>query len=176
MSALYRYFLIVVACASILLGIQIPNFINQYEQRLDAHFREVKNNLRGYQEIAEQYFGGSLEALIEKHEQDPDPAFKQEAGPIRNIYQRYLRFLDEKSHLKTNFLGKALFVLVRGDRELFKETRANYSFSVPLDRPAVLTGSLCAALALFLVEVLKWGFFRLLRRIGFSTGRAGLRL
>lgn len=174
-SVIYRYILIAVACASLLLGIQIPNFINQYEQRLDAHFMEVKNNLRGYQEIADRNFGGSMEALIGKHEQSPDTVFEQEAEPIRNIYRRYLRFLDEKSHLKTSFPGKALFVLVRGDRELFKETRANYSFSVPFNRPAVLTGSLCAAVALFLVELLRLALLRLLRRTRSSIGRAVLR-
>ena len=68
MSVIYRYFLILIACISILLGIQIPSFVDQYEKRLDAHFLEVTNNLRGYQEIAEKFFNGSITELIKKHD------------------------------------------------------------------------------------------------------------
>jgi len=46
MKVLYRYFLILIACTAILFGVQIPNFVDQYEKRLDAHFLEVQNNLR----------------------------------------------------------------------------------------------------------------------------------
>ncbi|MBW2674963.1 MAG: DUF2937 family protein, partial [Deltaproteobacteria bacterium] len=62
MRVLYRYFLILIACAALLFGIQIPNFVDQYEKRLDAHFIEVENNLRGYQEIADRYYDGSVAA------------------------------------------------------------------------------------------------------------------
>ena len=79
MGTLYRYFLIIAACGSLLLGIQIPNFVNQYEMRLDAHLSEVKNNLQGYQDIADRLYDGSITTLISKHEQSDDQTFKQEA-------------------------------------------------------------------------------------------------
>jgi hypothetical protein len=88
MGAIYRDFLILVACVALLLGIQVPSFVDQYEKRLDAHFIEVKNNLRGFQEIADKFHGGSLEALIAKHEASEDRTFKDEARPIRNMYEK----------------------------------------------------------------------------------------
>jgi hypothetical protein len=49
MGMLYRYLSIAIAGAAILIGIQIPNFVDQYEKRLDAHVIEVTTNMRGFQ-------------------------------------------------------------------------------------------------------------------------------
>jgi hypothetical protein len=174
MSAIYRYFLIFIACASILFGIQIPSFVDQYEKRLDAHFIEVKNNLRGYQEIADRYHNGSMEALISKHEDSEDRTFREEAKPIRNMYDRYLRFKEQKSALDTNLAGKLAVIAANRDRELVDETYANYSYTVPLDKAAVFAGSLSAAVALLVIELLAatilW-LFRLIFHPGVRTGR-----
>ena len=151
---MYRYFLIVIACIAVLLGIQIPNFVDQYEKRLDAHFIEVKNNLRGYQEIADKYYGGSVEALIRKHESSEDPTFKDEARPIENIYARFLRFSAQKAGLATDLAGKVAFLFTDRDRELMEEVSQNYSFTIPLDRQAVVAGFLFAAVVLLAVELL----------------------
>ena len=36
----YRYLIVVIACISLLIGLQVPNFADQYEKRVDAHLRE----------------------------------------------------------------------------------------------------------------------------------------
>jgi hypothetical protein len=163
MRVLYRYFLILIACASILLGIQIPNFIDQYEKRLDAHYKEVENNLRGYQEVADRHYRGSVAELIKKHEQSEEKASRDEAGPIRNIYERYLRFKHEKRSLETSLAGKIAFIMAKGDRELINETYVNYSFTIPLNRSAVLAGAVSAAFVLVVVELLMMTFSWLFR-------------
>jgi hypothetical protein len=163
MSIIYRYFLILIACISILLGIQIPGFVDQYEKRLDAHFLEVTNNLRGYQEIAEKFFNGSIPELIKKHEASEDKTFKEEAQPIKNIYERYLKFKAQKESLNTNMAGKVIFITVKGDKELINETFANYSFMITLSKDAVITGFIFAAIMLLIFELLKTGICRLFR-------------
>jgi Protein of unknown function (DUF2937) len=163
MSVIYRYFLILIACISILVGIQIPCFVDQYEKRLDAHFLEVTNNLRGYQEIAEKFFNGSIPELIKKHEASEDRTFKEEAQPIKNIYERYLKFKAQKESLNTNMAGKVIFIAVKGDRELINETFANYSFMIPLNKDAVIAGFILAAIMLLILELLKMGIYRLFR-------------
>jgi hypothetical protein len=162
MSAIYRYFLILVACVAILLGIQVPSFVDQYEQRLDAHFIEVKNNLHGFQEIADKFHGGSLEALIAKHETSEDRTFKEEARPIRNMYERYLRFNQQKVALETNLPGKIAFLATDGDKQLLNETYSSYSFTVPLNQSAVFAGFLSVAAVILLIELFRaiilWSF------------------
>lgn len=163
MRVIYRYFLILIACISILLGIQIPSFVDQYEKRLDAHFLEVTDNLRGYQGIAEKYFNGSIPELIKRHEASEDKTFKEESQPIRNIYERYLKFKAQKESLNTNMAGKVFFIAVKRDRELINETFANYSFMIPLNKEAVITGFIFAAVMLLIFELLKISIYRLFR-------------
>jgi hypothetical protein len=163
MSIIYRYFLILIACISILIGIQIPGFVDQYEKRLDAHFLEVTNNLRGYQEIAENFFQGSMPELIKKHEANEDKTFKEEALPIRNIYERFLRFQTQKESLNTRLARKVIFIAVKGDRELIDETYTNYSFMIPLTKEAVITGFISAVVMLLIFELLKIGICRFFR-------------
>jgi len=163
MGAIYRYFLILVACVAILFGIQIPAFVDQYEQRLDAHFIEVKDNLRGFQEIADKFYGGSMEALIAKHEASEDRTFNEEARPIRNIYGRYLRFKEQKVALATNLPQKIAFLATDGDKELLNETYTSYSFTVPLNQSAVFAGFLSVAAVILLIELFRLTVLWLLR-------------
>lgn len=121
MSIIYRYSLILLACVLLLMGIQIPSFVDQYEKRLDAHFIEVKTNLRGFQQIADRYFGGSLEALINKHEQSGDEIFREEARPIRSMYLRYLRFSQQKLGLNTHLAGKVFFISTREIKNFWRK-------------------------------------------------------
>ena len=64
-NIIYRYLMVVVACISLLIGLQIPNFVDQYQKRIDARLREVTINLQPFQEIANKYFGGDIGKLIE---------------------------------------------------------------------------------------------------------------
>jgi hypothetical protein len=163
MGTLYRYTLILIACAALLVGIQIPNFVDQYEKRLDAHLSEVKNNLQGYQDIADRLYGGSLAALIAKHQQSTDQAFQQEARPIANIVQRYEHFSKELAALATGLTGKIAYIVTQGDRELITETYNNYSFAVPLNEAAVTSGFIFMGMVVLVVEAARLIIARLLR-------------
>lgn len=168
MNTIYHYLLILIGCASILLGIQVPNFVDQYEKRLDAHLSEVRNNLAGYQEIADKFFGGSMTALIAKHERSVDETFRQEAGPIRNIFERYQRFTKEKSSLATGLPGKIAYIIAAGDQQLVDETFAGYSFTIPLNESAIYSGFIFMVIVVFIIELLR---IALLKVFGLS-GRA----
>jgi hypothetical protein len=155
MNTIYHYLLILVGCAAILFGIQVPNFVDQYEKRLDAHLSEVRNNLAGYQQIADKFFGGSMAALIAKHEQSVDETFRQEARPIRNIFERYQRFAKEKSSLATGLPGKIASIIAAGDQQLLDETLADYSFTIPLNESAIYSGFIVMVIVVFIIELLR---------------------
>ncbi|HZR35386.1 MAG TPA: DUF2937 family protein [Nevskia sp.] len=152
MSFLYRYLLILIACVALLMGIQIPSFVDQYEKRLDAHLQEVQADLKGYQDIANRDFGGSMEALIRRHKESTDMVFRDEAGPIETIYLRFLHFKEQREGLKTQLPGKVTYLLRYGDHDLLRETYASYSYTVPLDSEAIYAGFALVAIALLLAE------------------------
>ncbi len=154
MSFLYRYLLIFVACIALLMGIQIPSFVDQYEKRLDAHFQEVQTDLKGYQDIADRDFGGSMESLIRRHKESTDMVFRDEASPIETIYLRFLHFRDQREGLKTQLPGKVLYIVRYGDHDLLRETYASYSYTIPLDSTAIYTGFALVGIVVLLLEFL----------------------
>ena len=158
---LYRYLIVAIACISLLFGLQIPNFIDQYEKRIDAHLREVATNLKPFQEIAAKYFNGDLNRLIELHRNSGEKPFQEEGAAIEKLVQRKLRFETDLAALQTSLPLKALEVFLHGDQELVDETLAQYSYAVPLNQDALLFGASVAAAILLVFELL----FALLRFI-----------
>ena len=165
MSILYRYLIVIVACISLLLGLQIPNFVDQYQKRLDAHLREVTVNLQPFQEIADKYFGGDLAMLIEMNLKSGAKPLQEEGLAIEKMAKRKLRFATEMSALQTSLPKKALHILFHGDQEIVDEALAQYSYAVPINQDALMFGSAVAITTLVLAEIL----FALVRLIGAKT-------
>jgi hypothetical protein len=162
MRLVFRLFLITAAAAALLVGIQAPNFVDQYTQRLDAHFIEVRNNLAPFQEIADRLHGGSLDKLIEQHAQSPDPTFHAEGDAIRTMRDRYVRFQQEKLGLAGELPQQLWWLARQGDRELLAETRDHYSFGILLDRTAIAAGAVAMLAVVIVIELLAGlvGLFR----------------
>ena len=153
-AILYRYLMIVVACISLLLGLQIPNFVDQYQKRVDAHLREVSVNLQPFQEIANKYFGGDMNKLIELHRASSEKPFQEEGAAIEKMVARKLRFEADLAALNASLPLKALHVLLHGDKEMRDEALAQYSYAVPLNQDALVFGACSALIILLLVELL----------------------
>jgi len=155
MSAiLYRYLMIVVACIALLVGLQVPNFVDQYQKRVDAHLREVTINLQPFQDIADRYFGGDLDKLIALHRDSGEKPFQDEGAAIEKMVQRKLRFEADLAALQTSLPLKAWHVIVHGDREMIDEALSQYSYAVPLGQDALIFGAGATLVILLLVESL----------------------
>lgn len=154
MAFLYRYLMIIVACISLLVGLQVPSFVDQYQKRVDAHLREVTVNLQPFQDIAARYFGGDLDKLIALHRNSDARPFKDEGVAIEQMVQRKLRFEADLAALQTSLTMRALHVLLRGDREITDEVLGQYSYTVPLNQDALLFGAGAAIVILLMVELL----------------------
>jgi hypothetical protein len=164
----HRYLMIIVACIALVIGLQLPNLADQYEKRVDAHLREVTINFRPFQEIADKYFGGSIEKLIEFHRQSGEKPFQEEGAAIEKMYQRKLRFEAEMKALNTTLPNRIIHILFNGDQEMRSETLAQYSYTVPLNQDALITGAAIAATVLLALELLL-AIARLATRLMFRT-------
>jgi hypothetical protein len=162
-AILYRYLMIIVACVTLLLGLQIPNFVDQYQKRVDAHLREVTANLQPFQDIAAKYFGGDMNKLIELHRTSGEKPFQEEGVAIEKMVARKLRFEADLAALNTSLPLQALHVLFRGDKEIRDEALAQYSYAVPLNRDALVFGA-CVAIAILLLVELLFALARLGRK------------
>lgn len=149
---LYRYFLISLACAAILVGVQIPSFVTQYEQRLDAQLTEAMVYYAQYQKIADQYFEGDMNALLAHHEKSDDEVFQAESIPLETLLLRVRNFELQQQGLSSSIWGKLWFLAHSADRELMSSTWRMYSFTVPLTRDALLLGALFMLTFVILVD------------------------
>lgn len=154
MSVIYRYLMIIVACVSLLIGLQVPSFVDQYHKRVDAHLREVIVNLQPFVEIATKYFDGDMEKLLALHRNSEAQPFKEEGKAIEQMLQRKAHFEAELTALNTDLAHRALHVLMHSDQQLREEALAQYSYTVPLDIPALAFGAGTAIAVLLIVELL----------------------
>ncbi len=149
-----RYLLQFVFVLSLLVGLQIPNFLNTYQQRLDGHYLEAKSQLVEYQKLADLYFASDLQALIDKHKASDDKLFVDEAKVIERLVGR----IDFLAHQKTVFEQGMWeqFLLLSGqvNSPLFVEARRNYQAEVVLNQKTITVGMIIAFVLTLLSEFL----------------------
>lgn len=169
---IYRYMMIVVACIALLLGLQVPNFVDQYQKRVDAHLREVTVNLQPFQAIADKYFAGDMDKLIALHRSSGEKPFQEEGSALEQMVQRKLRFEAEIAALNVNLALRVWHVLAQPDQELFDETLAQYSYAVPLGQDVLTYAAGFVLAILLLVESLLALVRFALRRLAARSNKA----
>ncbi len=155
-SLLKTYSRLFLFAGGLLLGIQVPNFVDQYSRRIDAHYLEVSANISGFQSTADLLFAGDMEALIAYYQESNDAVFESDAQSIRNIVDRYNRISSERAALSGSAISAAMHVILSADDEFIDETFDQYGYTVPLNLFAVEWG---LATALFLTIAIDLGLF-----------------
>ena len=150
----YRYLIVVIACISLLIGLQVPNFADQYEKRVDAHLREACINLQPFLNIADKFFKGNTDKLIELHYITAEKSLRDEGEAIENMIQRKKRFEADMNALKTNLPMRALNILLHGDHEIIDEVLAQYSYAAPINEEALIFSASVSLAILLMVEFL----------------------
>lgn len=131
----------------ILVGVQAPNAVTQYEHRVAAHLSEVTQNFAGFQKIADTHFNGDVDRLVLHHEQSVDPVFHAEAEPIRKLWRRLQHLRAEQAALSGGFASQLAHLAFNADADIRQETFDGYVATVPLTTTAIICG-LIAAFAL----------------------------
>lgn len=158
-----NYLRLIVFSLGLLVGVQVPGFVDQYAKRVSAHYSEAARNFAGFQDTANQYFGGSVEALIAHHVASTDRVFRDEAKTIQEMYGRLTTLAAELAAMSGPLISQVMHVAFRPNREILHEAWAEYTYTVPLNAPAIVCGVGIGALLAMLVEALFAGIGRLLR-------------
>ncbi len=157
------YIRLMVFAAGLLAGVQLPGFVDQYAKRVDAHYQEAKHNFAGFQQTADRHFGGDVEAMIQHHLNSGDVVFQEDGDSIRSIWQRVQLLAAEQAAMQQAFLPRAVHALFSANDELLAETRLNYTYVVPLNQDAVLSGIGIGLITALLIELLIMGLARTFR-------------
>lgn len=166
------YLRLIVFAVGLLVGVQVPGFVDQYVKRVSAHQIEATKNFSGFQETANRNFGGDVAALIAHHAASTDAAFKDEAQNIRDLYSRLTALTAEMAALRAPLIRQILHVLFSADPDILAETRAAYTYTVPLNLQAIVCGVAIGAILAFMAESLLLACLRLTRR---PVGRGSIR-
>ena len=170
------YLRLVVFAAGLLIGVQVPGFIDQYSKRVNAHYLEAEKNFSFFQQTADRYFEGNVTALIQHYDASEDPVFQDDAESVQGIFSRVQRLSAEAAAMSQQWYKRAAHVLWEPHPEIIKETFAAYSYTVPLEPKAIAWGvgvGLTVALLLesvFLAvfQSVRFGMAKCARQVGWS--------
>ncbi len=132
----------------LLAGLQLPGFVQQYEQQVSARLSEAELSLSGFQAIADEFHGSDLAALIEHHRRSRDGSFRAEAEVIYAQWKRVALLSAEQSALRAPLPKQLWHVLWSGNREILSSTAQRHSNVVPLNTGAVVSGLIVGLLLL----------------------------
>lgn len=150
MKFMFEYVRLMLFALGLLLGIQVPSFVDQYTKRVDAHLIEAQQSLSGFQQTADRYFSGNVEKLIAHYKVSEDPVFRNDADSIQSIYMRVQLLTNELAQLQKHSFIAAYHSLFNHQNALMEETLAQYSYVILLSPGALLWG-ICLALAFAMV-------------------------
>lgn len=147
----------------LLVGIQVPAFIEAYERHVEARRLEAQQSLLGFQDTAGRFFEGNLNALVEHYRASDDPVIQSDARSVAALVER-ARLLDREWRIMQGpWYAQAWHVLIGADQDLRRQVWSSYRFQVLLAPEAIAWG-LCSALLLaWVIE----SIYLLLRRAFF---------
>lgn len=156
------YLRLVLFAFGLLIGVQVPGFIDDYVKRVDAHRAESEQSLLGFRETATRFFKGDLNALVAHYRASPDEVVRSDAESIAHLVSRAELLKAEWLAMQGPWYKQILHLASAADPALLQETLDAYSYQVLLAPQAIAWG-LAVALALaWLVELLLlgigWGF------------------
>lgn len=138
--------------AVFIIGVQLPEFIQQYSQRLSGHLNESLQQLEQFQLIANRHFEGNLSTMIQKYSSNIEPSISETGDLIVNTSQR-VKYLD--SHLKsieqTDYFKQLHAFITEYDLPMAQATLKQFQLAIPLDFMALATGAALAFLILVMI-------------------------
>ncbi|HXR01243.1 MAG TPA: DUF2937 family protein [Pseudomonas sp.] len=151
---LRSYLRLVLFTAGLLIGVQIPGFISDYSKRVEAHLIEAQKSLGGYNDTAQRFFNGDVQALIQHYRSSDDPVFRTDADNINRLLTRTQVLDREWLALQGPWYMRAYHVLTAADPDIRSETWNGYTWQVLLSPQVIGWGLVCALLFSLVIESL----------------------
>ena len=138
----------------LLIGVQVPGFIDDYSKRVEAHRIESELGLKGFRETAKRFFKGDLVALVGHYQASADPVMRSDAQSLGTLVERSAFLERESKAMQGPWYAQVWHLAAAADHELMAETFAAYRYQVLLAPEAIAWGIACALLLALLLESL----------------------
>src|SRR5665213_827693 len=151
-----RLFLI----GAVVAGGLVPGFISQYRQRLGGRLEQAQFDLMPWQKIADQFYHGSLDKLIQYHLSSGDATFHAEGDAIRLLANTVQQLQSAVNALHTNLFEQLGYLALHADPGLVRGTFSDWVPTFALSA-AGMVFALLLGLAVWLLFHALWGLFTL---------------
>lgn len=138
----------------LLVGVQVPGFIDDYSKRVEAHRIEAELGLKGFRETAKRFFNGDLVALVGHYQASTDPVMRSDAKSLGTLVERSAFLERESQTMQGPWYAQVWHLAIAADPALMDETFAAYRYQVLLAPHAIAWGIACALLLAWLLESL----------------------
>lgn len=150
--------------ALLVLGMQIPALVMQYQQILAAHYREAQQQLQQYQTLADRYYDGDFEQLLEVHRSNNVAAIRAEADILERLLQRNIYLKSQLNALMNKHLYQQLLHLMKQpDLAIAEEVYQGYNPTVPLTSDALIAGLTLAMIMNIALHIVLFVILRIMR-------------
>lgn len=146
------YLRLVLFALGLLLGVQVPGFIDDYAKRVDAHRIEARQALQGFRDTARRFFDGDLDALVAHYRASPDPVMRSDADSVATLVARDALLEREWQAMQGPWYRRAWHLASAADPALLAETRAAYRYQVLLAPEAIAWALACGLFLALVVE------------------------
>lgn len=138
-----------------IVGVQLPEFIQQYSQRLAGHLDEAKTQLKQFQQLADDHYQGSIQLLVKNYRENQDPVIVDTATVVEHLLTR-VNLLNEHLHrlIDTPYLDKIKYFLLNVDLNIAQQTANIYTLAIPIEINALVTGAVLAFSSLVTKELI----------------------
>lgn len=127
----------------LLLFMQVPQFVDQYTQRLGGYLQGQQEQLSRYQSIADHQFSGNLSSLIDDFNVSDKSSVREVGGNINRLAEQIeVMKIDLQVLEQGPFVAKLTHLLLNMKVDVANETIRVYSPGIPISLEGVICGLL----------------------------------
>lgn len=145
---------VLLVCAAVVGGL-VPGFIAQYRQRLGGRLDQARLDLGHWQALADQFYQGNIDKLIQYHLDSTDATFHAEGAVIRALVDSVHHLQGAADALHGTLLHQATYLALHADPALMRATLTDWVPTFALSSEGLLFAVLFAV-ALWLVFHALW--------------------
>jgi hypothetical protein len=112
---------VLLICAAVGGGL-VPGFIAQYRQRLGGRLDQALLDLAPWQKIADHFYQGDVDRLIQYHLGSPDPSFRAEGDAIRALVASVQQLQAAVDALHAGLFRQVAWLALHADPALARAT------------------------------------------------------
>jgi hypothetical protein len=148
---------VMLLCAAVAGGLA-PGFIAQYRQRLGGRLDQARLDLEPWQKLADQFYHGDIDKLIQYHLGSTDPRFQAEGAVIRSLVATVHQLQSAVDALHGSLFKQAAYLVAHADPGIARATLGDWVPTFSLDPEGILF-ALVFALGVWLTFQLLWSLF-----------------